>query len=57
MQKIGSYEFSYTKTGDPMIHLDIDHELYSRIKEWDRKKIYIYKPKKSGGDIMGLIGD
>lgn len=55
MQKIGTYDFGVTKTGNPMLHLDIDPELYLKIKEWDRKKIYIYSPNKNGGDIMGLI--
>jgi len=56
MKKIGTYKFGVTKTGNQMMHLDIDPEMYAKIKEWDKKKIYIYGPTISG-DIMGLIDD
>ena len=55
IQKIGTYKFGYTKTGKPMFSHDIDPEMYMKIKEWDRRKVYIYEPSKNGGDIMGLI--
>jgi hypothetical protein len=55
LQPIGKYEYTLNKAGKPMIRLNLDPKEVAKVKEWDMGKIYIYEPKKSGGDVLGLI--
>ena len=55
LQPIGKYGYTLSKAGKPVIRLLLDPKEVARIKECDLNKIYIYEPKKSGGDVLGLI--
>ena len=55
LQPIGSYEFSISKKGEKMLKLRFEPKELAKVKEWDLSKVYIYKPSKDGGKILGII--
>lgn len=56
MQKIGTYKYTYNKMGEPMVAISLDPVELKKVKDWDLGKVYIYKPQKAGGDVIGLVG-
>ena len=55
LQIVGTYAYTVNKQGKPMIRVALSKEQIDKVKEWDFDKFYIYEPKKSGGDILGLV--
>lgn len=55
LKNIGTYTYTFNKMGKPMIRLVFDGKELAKVKEVDLDKIYIYEPKKTGGQIIGLV--